>query len=422
MTDERLKLFGVSPEEDVIATTTDGANICKKYGRELKVVHQLCHDHGIHLAIRRVIYKKVDEDVVKKRKARRFPQRNEYENDDSEYESDEEPVEDDDNFNLKPDIGDKINKVRAIVKLFKKSPKLNDMLQDYIVEERGKKLQLQLDVRTRWHSMLVMLETFVKVSGPVKKALGEINSLEMWDSDMVPVIKGIFEPLNLTKMAMDQISRDDANLLTAEGTFEWLFDELKEINSTVSLELIEELKVEFDARRLKDIASLLKFLQNPKSFEESNSSYFGMPSKTEVFAFATSFWNKYFKEKAIDLDNDQHNEELSQLSVSTEELNAASRLGLAIVKRTAVTEVPKTSSDDKGIKLACQNFISTNVMHPCLKEIFDSLLLIKPTSIKNEQNFSMSSNFLSNKRKQMLCGTLDDLCLLKSHYCALYKN
>lgn len=130
---------------------------------------------------------------------------------------------------------------------------------------------------------------------------------------------------------------------------------------------------------------------------EDRSSYFAMPSKKEVFAFSVTLWNKYFKGKPIDNDHINLDSSSSQLNVSSEEFNAASRLGLAIGKRTVteLNEVAKTSNDDKGIKLACQNFISTNIMHPCLKQIFDALLLIKPTSIKNEQNvFSMSSNFL----------------------------
>lgn len=64
---------------------------------------------------------------------------------------------------------------------------------------------------------------------------------------------------------------------------------------------------------------------------------------------------------------------------------------------------------------------ATSVLNPILKQMLDGLLIIKPTSIKNEQNFSLSSNFLSDKRKQMICGTLDDLCLLKSYFCGL-KN
>lgn len=293
---ERLELFGVKPVEDIIGTTTDGARVCKKYGRELGVIHQLCYD----LAIQRAIYKKVDEDSAKQRKARRIVKPSEYDSDATESDEDND---EDETFSYKPDFGNVINKVRGIVKIFKKSPKLNDMLQDFVLEERQTKLQLVLDVRTRWHSMVLMLQTFARIAGPVKKALTALNCLEMWSSDILMVIGEISEPLSLAKMAMDAISRDDANLLTAEGTFEWLFEELKRMNTALSQDLLVQLEVELDQRRQLKIVSLMKFFQNPKSLEEINSSYFDMPPKREVFATATSLWNKYFAGKPIVIDN-----------------------------------------------------------------------------------------------------------------------
>lgn len=66
MTYERLELFRVGPD-DIIGSTTDGANVCKSFGTKLGHIHQLCLDHGFHLAIRKVIYKKVDESKKQKK-------------------------------------------------------------------------------------------------------------------------------------------------------------------------------------------------------------------------------------------------------------------------------------------------------------------------------------------------------------------
>ena len=99
-------------------------------------------------------------------------------------------------------------------------------------------------------------------------------------------------------------------------------------------------------------------------------------------------------------------------------INLSLRLGSGIGKRTQPTSQAfnqhNAANLDRTIKLACENYAATNVMHPFPKQIFDALPLIKPTSIKNEQNFSMSSNFLAKNCKQMNWKTLDDLCLLKS--------
>lgn len=61
LTNGRLEEFAVDPVRDVIASTTDGAEVCKRYGRLLTSIHQLCYDHGVHLAVVKVIYKKAED-------------------------------------------------------------------------------------------------------------------------------------------------------------------------------------------------------------------------------------------------------------------------------------------------------------------------------------------------------------------------
>ena len=56
--DTRLSEFGIIREIDIIASTTDGAAMMKKFGRLLKCENQSCHAHGIHLAVVDVLYKK----------------------------------------------------------------------------------------------------------------------------------------------------------------------------------------------------------------------------------------------------------------------------------------------------------------------------------------------------------------------------
>lgn len=60
-------------------------------------------------------------------------------------------------------------------------------------------------------------------------------------------------------------------------------------------------------------------------------------------------------------------------------------------------------------------------MPECLKKIQDALYAIKPTSIRNEENFSASSHFLSDKRTRMTCQTIDNYCFLKSHHIQMKK-
>ena len=46
----KLHEFGLKME-DIVAATTDGANVIKSFGRMICCVHQLCFAHGYHLAV-----------------------------------------------------------------------------------------------------------------------------------------------------------------------------------------------------------------------------------------------------------------------------------------------------------------------------------------------------------------------------------
>ena len=57
-------------------------------------------------------------------------------------------------------IGPLINKVRKIILMFSKSPTKNDILRQYIKTDFGKDIVLLKDCKTRWSSLLLMLERF----------------------------------------------------------------------------------------------------------------------------------------------------------------------------------------------------------------------------------------------------------------------
>ena len=54
--DTKLKAFGLNMKTDVVATTTDGASVMKKAGTIIPCDHQLCHAHGLHLAVQGIMY------------------------------------------------------------------------------------------------------------------------------------------------------------------------------------------------------------------------------------------------------------------------------------------------------------------------------------------------------------------------------
>ena len=57
MVEIRLRDFELSFSE-IIGCTTDGAAVMVKFGKLIPSYHQLCYNHGIHLSILDVLYKK----------------------------------------------------------------------------------------------------------------------------------------------------------------------------------------------------------------------------------------------------------------------------------------------------------------------------------------------------------------------------
>ena len=56
-TRKRLLEFGLNVQDHIFGVVSDGARIMLKYARLLGIEHQICHSHGLHLAVCDVIYK-----------------------------------------------------------------------------------------------------------------------------------------------------------------------------------------------------------------------------------------------------------------------------------------------------------------------------------------------------------------------------
>src|SRR5262249_19135821 len=163
------EIYGLNLHEDIICVTTDGASVMQKVGKLLSDEQQLCFAHAVHLAVTDVLYKKPKSlanervDVSDN-------------NSDSDDESDDNP-EFDDRFEVESDkvvpelmteFHSLIKKVRSVVKLFRKSPTKNDLLQKYVKEEFGKEVHL-IDVKTRWNSLYLMLQRFYELKSCILK-------------------------------------------------------------------------------------------------------------------------------------------------------------------------------------------------------------------------------------------------------------
>ena len=149
---ERSHEFGLKME-DIVAATTDGASVKKSFGRMICCVHQLYSAHGYHLAVNNFLYARQNlfEGLEKERENNTGS--------DSEFSSEEEMEEVDEagvdlveteaiGVELQQVVAKVIGKVRTMVKMFRKSPLKDEILQKHIQAQLNTELRLILDSKT----------------------------------------------------------------------------------------------------------------------------------------------------------------------------------------------------------------------------------------------------------------------------------
>ena len=181
--DLKLSEFGLSLAADIVCIVTDGASVMVKVGSLIETEQQLCYAHAVQLAVLDVLYRG--------RNARATPAVSatlEAAANDTEYEDNSDGEEDadadaqlsdermevvDDDYNVLIEMSTEyhaaVQKVRKVVKLFKRSPTRNDaQLQPYVKQDFGREVGLLLDCKTRWNSLVDMMSRFLQLRGPDK--------------------------------------------------------------------------------------------------------------------------------------------------------------------------------------------------------------------------------------------------------------
>jgi len=407
----------------IIGCTTDGAAVMVKFGHLAPIYHQLCYNHGVHLAVMDVLCKKSSEFIPMKNINEDF---NDCESDDSNIsESDDENVDivrisaDQQPVQLCDNYKCLLGKVRKIVKLFKVSPLKNNILQKYVKDEygEGKEFSALLDCRTRWNSIQVMLERFLKIKNSIKKALIDLKLEHLFiEEDDVKNIETLSNTLKPITMAVNELSRRNMNLLTSEGVFKFLFESLETQQTEFSNSMILSLKLRLEERRNKNIISIINFLQNPSTVKDRFTVKFGdffrMNTKAEIIKSIKELSSKFLAINAyaeeVDLDEEGY------LDMGHSEVSLSEKLQRSIENCLKPMNV-KEKANQYYVK-EINMFESTGIITPNLSKLFDYLKTIQPTSTESERVFSMASNLVTMKRQNLSDQSITAILFLRSYF------
>lgn len=309
----------------------------------------------------------------------------------------------------KSDFGPILKRVRKVIKMFRNSPTKNALLQENIKKVFKKSLHLILDVKTRWNSTEAMLQRFLQVVGQVVETLNEIGKQDMITEEDIDVLRSLLNTLQPIRLASEALGRKDANLLTAEGTLNFLFSKLKKQNSRFSNEIYAAVLKRISERRNKELVSLMKFLQSKN-----------LTGSTELPVLTRAQLTRFIKEEAINLVRKAAVPEQAPTGNPTEtnlvELTMEEELESAIQEFSA--NAPVVEAPDVGKVLQKELTLlelNGNLSHN-LGQLLSNLKSIKPTSIESERIFSISSNICNQNRSRLSDKSLNAICFLKSYF------
>lgn len=311
------------------------------------------------------------------------------------------------------EYGNVIEKVRHVVKKFRKKPKRLETLRYYIKEDKKVFINLILDCRTRWSSMANMIQRFLDLKSSIVKASIALEISFNFSKNELQKLKELCDALSPIKATVEALFRREINLIAADGLILNLLTTLQIMDTTISQNLCNNLIVEIRKRRTI-MTDALKFLHtgeiDPMIHAILNSS---IPTEAEFYPLFEFIYKNTAHENSI---NSNQTIENSDLSTQNNSINFADSIQKII--NESMSTKPKTflNNSTNGLKLEITLFKKTGNKSKNLSYIYNSLLSIKPSSVECERTFSTSGYLNNALRNQMSPNTLDILVFLRYYF------
>lgn len=424
-----LQEFGVNVPSDVICFSTDGASVMKKFGSLIGTEHQLCYAHGIHLAVCEVLY----NDRVN------FDGSYAYNSDshDSSIESSDDENNDNNGVFLEINSNRKylrkqhgyliaeikivVSKVRKIVKLFKRSPLRNDILQHYVNSECGKQLCLILDCKTRWNSLAAMLDRFLTLICPIRKAANDINvDLELSDND-ITLLNNVNSSLKPVELVVNTLCNRDCNILIAHTAVKFAVHELRQqSNNLFAQGLSASLTKKIHERENVDLLETFEFLLNGKlcnsltSFNMIKCTIISLVKRLRLLEP-----NLTLNSKTDGPNSPSPNPKAHSSVCDTDKATMSERLLMQIEQLSSAQVNPIDNTSvilESNVAKEMDLFRTTGQKGDVLTKCFRALQAIHPTSVECERAFSVTGLFCGKLRTSLNDTTLSSLLFLRSFF------
>lgn len=292
--------------------------------------------------------------------------------------------------------------------MFKKSPLKTACLEKYVKEELGKEVKLILDVRTRWNSMVGMIEAFLKTKNSIKKTLIDFGSTNLWIEEHIPLLEALVEVLNPIKDAVEALSRRDSNLLIADAIMNTLYEQLVSTNSSLSRKMVDTIKNKMNDRRDNNMLSLLNYLKDCEYIKNHSNTF-----KNSLKIFAEQMFKRLFGQCDIEISSSSDDDD--DIFEIQSDQTFKNKLINAINNAKAAPKIA-TAENKNLFKKELALFETSKTRTKNLDILYNALLTIKPTSVESERVFSVAGNFATKIRNRMSNELLNALIILKTTF------
>ena len=233
----------------------------------------------------------------------------------------------------------------------------------------------------------------------------DLKSKSAVDDADFEIIEGLCSLLEPVKHASDAVCRNDATLLSADSSLEWLVDKLSSDKSLLGPKLHAAVIERIGERRDPTLVALVKYMHKGLISKD----FMGIKiSKKNMVELADKIFERLELQAHI-TEEDEAEEEKKETVVK----DMKTELQHFIESSLATSDVvPVAKSFDGDFKLYDSQKQRTKKM----TLLFNAVLTIKPTSVEAERTFSTSGNFATKIRSRLGDDTLSALVMLKRHF------
>lgn len=277
-----------------------------------------------------------------------------------------------------------------------------------------------------------MLDRFLEIKSAVAKTLIDYKiKLDITDREYT-ALNDIVLALQPVKAGAERLCSRDATLLSAEGVFTFIINELNELieqNSIFAKKMKESLINRINERRSTTLVGLLQYLNAGQRYKKKKKTYnihasiLGLPTfpkKSSLVSFAKKMLSRLFEiemsaESGSDWSESEyegHSTQVRQNMTLNEKLEAAIRSKT----KSFQSSVSGSLSVGKYFGKELEVFEATGDRTLNITNLLNSLKSIPPTSVESELAFSAAGLFVTKMRTRLSDRSVDCLCYLRAYY------